>query len=165
MTIALLRHGVAEDASEATGWRDEPRALTADGRRRMRAAAAGIAALGLEFDAVMTSPLARCAQTAEIVCDRIGGTPRHDERLRPGMDVDGLLSLAMEHPLDARLLVCGHQPDLSHAAAELIGGGAIDFKKGALALIQLDVPRPGAGVLRGLYPPALLRAVGGASED
>lgn len=159
MQLALLRHGVAEDLGPSTGWQDGPRRLTDEGRRRMRLAAQGMARLGLEFDAVVTSPLTRCAQTADIVCDVLGGTARADERLKPGMAADALVFLLMEQPLDASILVCGHQPDLSHATAELVSGGAVEFKKGGLALIDLDVPRAGAGILRALYPPSVLRAL------
>ena len=162
MQIGLLRHGVAEDAGPWTEWQDEPRALTDEGRRRMERAARGIVALDLRFDAVVTSPLVRCHQTAEIVGAAIGVTPRTDARLRPGMGIDDLVGLLLEHELTASVLVCGHQPDLSYVTADLVAGGDVEFKKGALALIDLDVPRPRAGVLRALYPPAALRALGGA---
>lgn len=159
--VALLRHGVAEDAGPATGWEDAPRRLTDEGRARMQAAARGIVRLGLRFDAVVTSPLTRCRQTAEIICGAVGGEPKEDSRLTPGMDADALMFLLMEYPLGASVLICGHQPDLSNVTADLVSGGSVEFKKGGLALIDLEVPRTGAGVLRALYPPASLRALGG----
>jgi phosphohistidine phosphatase SixA len=58
------------------------------------------------------------------------------------------------------VLVCGHQPDLSVVVAELTGGGLVEFKKGALAVLDVDAPRPGGGRLRALYPPATLRLLG-----
>jgi len=156
MLVALLRHGVAEDAGPQTGWRDEPRALTRQGHDRMSAAAAGIARLGLAVDALVTSPLTRCAQTARIVGDAIGLAPVPDERLRPGLDVARLIDVVLEHPEAETLLVCGHQPDLSNVAADLTGGW-IELKKGALAVIDLEAPRPRAGLLLALYPPSTLR--------
>jgi phosphohistidine phosphatase len=159
MQLALLRHGVAEDAGPSTAWADAPRRLTDEGRRRMRAAARGMKRLGLNFDAVVTSPLTRCLQTAEIICEVVGGTPKQDTRLEPGMDADTLVFLLMEHPIDASVLICGHQPDLSNVTADLVSGGAVEFKKGGLAVIDLEIPRLGAGVLRALYPPAALRAL------
>ena len=160
MLLGLLRHGVAHDAGPDTEWRDEPRALTDEGRRRMRAAANGIAHLGLDFDAVLTSPLTRCLQTAEIVADTLGATHRVDERLRPGLHVGGLIGLLLEHAEAPAVLVCGHQPDLSTVTADLTGGW-VEFKKGALALIEVPVLHERAGHLIALYPPAALRRLGG----
>lgn len=158
--LCLLRHGIAEDAGPRTGHRDEPRALTEDGRARMVAATAGLARLGLEIDLVLTSPLTRCVQSAEIVCEAIGGEPVEDERLGPGMDTGDLLETLLERPDSHGVLVCAHQPSLSIVAADLIGGGEIEFKKGSVAVLALDGPRPGAGTLRGLYPPSALRRLG-----
>jgi phosphohistidine phosphatase len=128
----------------------------------MRAAARGMAALGVELDAVLTSPLVRCRQTAEIVCAELGGDPREDRRLEPGMELEDLADALLEHPDAGRVLVCGHQPDLSVVVAELTGGGVVEFKKGALAVLDLDAARPRGGRLRALYPPATLRLLGGA---
>lgn len=160
MIVCLLRHGVAEDASEATGFRDEPRALTDEGRARMITAARGIRHLDLPVEMTLTSPLTRCVQTAQIVADACGWPVRTDVRLRPGLDADGLLDLLFEYPDHSGVLVCGHQPDMSVVAADLIGGGDLEFKKGALAVIDLPSMRAGAGVLRGLSQPAVLRRLG-----
>ena len=161
MQLALLRHGVAEDAGPSTDWQDGPRRLTEAGRRRMRDAAAGIVRLGLTFELVLTSPLTRCVQTAELVGDALGQAPVVDERLRPGMDVDALIDVLLEHPDVESVLVCGHQPDLTLVVSDLVSGGLAEFKKGSLALIDLDEPRARAGVLAALYPPSTLRRLAG----
>ncbi len=161
MQLALLRHGVAEDAGPSTDWQDGPRRLTEAGRRRMRDAAAGMVRLGLAFELVLTSPLTRCVQTAEIVGDALGQGPVVDERLRPGLDVDALIDVLLEHPDAESVLVCGHQPDLTLVASDLISGGLAEFKKGSLALIELEEPRARAGVLTALYPPSTLRRLAG----
>lgn len=158
--LALLRHGVAEDAGPRTGWQDGPRELTAQGRTRMITAARGIAALDLGIDVILTSPLARCHQTAEIVGGALGVNAMVDERLRPGLDLNGLVDLLLEWPDAQAPLVCGHQPDLSLLTADLVGG-LVEFKKGALALIEVPVLHERAGHLVALYPPAALRRLGG----
>ncbi len=162
MLIALLRHGPAEDAGPRTSWEDAPRELTDDGRARMVAAATGIARLGLDIDRILTSPLIRCVQTAEIVGTAVGITPRVDEWLRPGLTADRLINVLFNHPDASTMLVCGHQPDLSYVTSELVGGGDVEFKKGALAVIDLTELRSNGGFLRALYPPASLRTIGGA---
>jgi len=67
MMLYVLRHGVAEEVGpEGT---DGSRRLTPGGRRKLRAAAAGMRALGVTFDAILTSPLVRAAETAVIVAE------------------------------------------------------------------------------------------------
>jgi phosphohistidine phosphatase len=160
--LLLLRHGVAEQAGPRTGGRDAPRELTPEGAERMRAAARGMAALGIAADVVLTSPLVRCRQTADIVCDELGGAPREDGRLAPGMELDDLADVLREHADAGAVLVCGHQPDLSEVVADLIGGGMVDFRKGSIALLEVEAPEPDGGRLRALYPPRALRTLGRA---
>ena len=126
----------------------------------MRAAAVGMRALGIEPDLVLTSPLVRCRQTAEIICEALGGTPVDDPRLRPGMRLDDLEDALLEHPGAAAPMVCGHEPDQSQVIAELTGGGMVELKKGSLAILDVESLRPGRGRLRALYPPATLRLLG-----
>lgn len=126
----------------------------------MRAAARGMRALGIAPGLVLTSPLVRCRQTADIVCEALGGTPVDDPRLTPGMRLGDLEDALLDHPDAAVPLVCGHEPDLSQIVAELTGGGMVDFKKGSLAILDVESPRPGWGRLRALYPPATLRLLG-----
>lgn len=160
MLIGLLRHGVAHDAGPETEWRDEPRTLTDEGRRRMILAAAGIARLDLGFAHLVASPLVRCAQTAAIVGDVLGLSPRQDDRLRPGMTVAHVIDVLLEYPEADAVLLCGHQPDLSTVTGGLIFGGLVEFKKGALALIELPEIRERSGYLIALHPPATLRQLG-----
>jgi phosphohistidine phosphatase len=127
----------------------------------MRAAARGMRALGIAPDLVLTSPLVRCRQTAEIVCEALGGTPVDDPRLTPGMRLGDLEDALRDHPGAQAPLGCGHEPDLSQIVAELTGGGVVEFKKGGLAVLDVDSLRPGGGRLRALYPPAALRLLGG----
>ncbi len=126
----------------------------------MRAAADGMAVLGIEADVVLTSPLVRCRQTADIVAVRLRRKPIEDRRLAPGMDLEALGGALLRHPDAGSVLVCGHQPDLSEVVAALTGGGAVEFRKGSLALLEIDGARPGGGRLRALYPPSALRRLG-----
>lgn len=160
MILALLRHAIAEDAGPSTGYRDEPRRLTAKGVDRMTAAAKGIAALGLQPAVILTSPLTRCVETAAIVSDRLAVPVRPVEVLRPGARCEALLDLCAEYPDAECLVACGHQPDMSLITADLIGGGLVEFRKGSLALIDVQRLRPGGGVLLGLHPPRALRRIG-----
>jgi phosphohistidine phosphatase len=158
MELILVRHGVAEDPGPRTRWGDEPRELTAEGAERMRRAAAGLAAIGVAPEVIVTSPLPRCRQTAEIIRAAVGGTLEPDDRMRPGMDPDELVDILIGHPGAGCLLACGHQPDLSDALAALTGA-LVPFRKGGAAMVDLPAPRMGAGTLTAVLPPKVLRAL------
>jgi phosphohistidine phosphatase SixA len=159
MLLALIRHGIAEDAGPATGYRDEPRRLTEEGALRMRSAAQGIARLGIHPGVVLTSPLARCVQTAEIVAAATGADVRVHAALRPGARAGAVLDLLAGYPDADCVAVCGHQPDMSDITADL-SGSQVNYRRGMLGVIDLAALRPRAGVLVGLYPPKALRALG-----
>lgn len=162
MLLALVRHGIAEDAGPATGHRDEPRRLTPRGATRMERAADGIARLGVAPAAVLTSPLVRCVETATILAERLAAPVRTVEALRPGARLEPVLDRVAEYPDAPCVMVCGHMPDLAFMVADLIGGGVVEFRKGTLALVEVTRPRAGGGVLVGLHRPAALRRLGSA---
>jgi phosphohistidine phosphatase len=121
--LYVMRHGPAEDQS-ASG-RDDDRALTPSGRERVRSVARSLVALDEAPAWVVSSPLVRALQTAEIVAaatklaDR-AGTVEARRELAPGGDAVELVKslLAMEKK---RCLVVGHEPDLSALIATLVG--------------------------------------------
>lgn len=65
MNLYLVRHGAAED--KKPGGRDFDRGLTEEGKKKMSAAVKGWKALIPGFDTLVSSPLIRAVQTAEIV--------------------------------------------------------------------------------------------------
>lgn len=162
MLLALIRHGIAEDAGPESGFRDATRHLTADGASRMREVATGIARLGIRPEAVLTSPLTRCVETAQIVAAPAGVPVRPSDAMRPGARAAGLLDVLAEYPDAPCVMVCGHQPDLSYITQELTGALA-EYRRGTLGVIDLSALRLGQGVLVGLYPAKALRRIAGAS--
>lgn len=157
MRVYFLRHGKSVDAAI---WRadDRLRPLTQEGIDLMRREAAALRGLGLVPDVLVTSPLTRARQTAEIVAKELKLELVEDERLAPGFDRDALAAIMDDHPGAEALMVVGHEPDFSATVAKLIGGGRIDLKKGGLARVDV-VERVGTmvfGVLVALLTPALL---------
>jgi phosphohistidine phosphatase len=63
MRVTLIRHAEAGDDAP----RDEARALTSRGRSDARRLGRALARRGVRFTAIVTSPLVRAVQTAEIV--------------------------------------------------------------------------------------------------
>jgi len=162
VTLYLLRHGIAEDAAPSGA--DADRRLTPAGRARMRAEAAGMRNLGLAFDVVLTSPLARAAETAAIVAVAFpkGPKPRELPELATGVPAPETLRALGPYLRRGRILAVGHEPGLSRLASFLLTGSSdalgIAMKKGACIAIELQAPRLRAGAtLRWMLTPRQLR--------
>jgi phosphohistidine phosphatase len=158
MQLYLLRHGIAEDiASDGAG--DAGRALTREGIERMQAEARGMQRLGIELDVLLSSPLKRARQTAEIAGHALGCGVQIEPALASGMHPKALL-MVLERYAARRVMVVGHEPDLSMAISTIIGGGHVSMKKGSLALLELPYDAELDGILLWLASPKLLRSIG-----
>jgi phosphohistidine phosphatase len=163
MEIYLLRHGVAVEHG-TRGITEEQRPLTPEGTAKMRAAAEGMKNLGVAFDALLTSPLVRARQTADIVASVYGAKDRLKElpALRPGSAVEKLWLALKPYAGARRLMLVGHEPDLSQLGALLLTGRAdgvnLQLKKGGLCFIEIpSLPPKGGGQLCWLLTSKLLR--------
>ncbi len=156
MKLYFLRHGLAAEREEWSG-DDAARPLTDEGKARMARAAAVFAKLELGLDAIITSPLVRAVQTAEIVARELKMQNQlvTDERLAPGFDADALAKILPAYPKAAALMFVGHEPDFSETISYLIGGGRVVCKKGGLALVELNATNL-KGELVWLVPPKAL---------
>ncbi|MFI5175320.1 MAG: phosphohistidine phosphatase SixA [Terriglobia bacterium] len=153
MEIYLLRHGVAVEHG-TRGITEEQRPLTPEGAAKMRTAAEGMKKFGVAFDALLTSPLERARQTADIVASVYGAKDRLKDvpALKPGLSVEKLWQALKPYSEMRRVMIVGHEPDLSQLAAILLTGHAdgldLQLKKGALCLIEIDsLPPKGRGQL------------------
>jgi phosphohistidine phosphatase len=136
----LLRHADAEPHGTRP---DAERRLTERGSRQARSAGAAIARMGVEFEAVLTSPRERALRTAAFAAEAWSEEQRAlievHEPLSGGFDARGALAALAGLSADGRLLLVGHEPDLSTVVGELTGA-RIDLKKGGLAVMRLDGP-------------------------
>jgi phosphohistidine phosphatase len=160
--IYLIRHGVAEERGDA--WPDDAkRPLTDDGMSRMRKSVRGLARVGVSCDVVLTSPLVRARQTAEIVA--AGLTPRPSllavESLAPDGSYAAVIADLEKQARKTRIALVGHEPNIGELAARLIGSRhAVEFKKGAVCRVDLEaLPPSGPGQLRWLLTPKIMRAL------
>jgi phosphohistidine phosphatase len=151
--LYFLRHGKA-GSPRATN--DDARELTDAGVAALRAAAPLWRRLNLRPDVVLSSPLPRALQTAELFCAAVGGSPVTDDRLRPGASW-GAMARAMSAHHDARrVMFVGHEPDLSTAVSELSGAASVRMRKGGLACLEFyGIPEPGGGEVAWLLDPDL----------
>lgn len=159
-----MRHGVAEEAGDGD---DRGRRLTPRGRRRIERATAGLQALGLTFDAIVTSPLPRAAETAAIVAAGLpdAPAPRELEALEPDVPAADTLRALRLFARSRDVLLVGHEPNLSQLLSLLLtgssDGAALAMKKGGCAAVELTALVPGGGTtLRWLLAPRMLRRLG-----
>jgi len=151
--LYFLRHGKA-GAPRASN--DDLRELTERGRRALRAAAPLWRRLNLRPDVVISSPLTRAFETAEIFCEAMGGQPIADDLLRPGASWGQLARAMAQHPDARRVMFVGHEPDLSSAIVQLTGAASVRMRKGGLACLEFyGVPEPGGGEIAWLLDPDL----------
>lgn len=153
--LLLVRHGIAEERAESVD--DAQRALTPEGRERTVAQLRSLVELELDCDLVLSSPLVRARQTAELAV-QVGLAPELElaAALAPLADplplLERWLGAVSPRPDWRRLALVGHEPDLSTLAALLIGvpmalaPEALQLKKAGAALLQWPKP-PQAGLL------------------
>jgi phosphohistidine phosphatase len=151
MEIYILRHGIAEDAP--AGQPDAERALTSDGRKKLRSVLRSAAASGVAPSLILTSPLKRALQTAQIAAEILEypGELLRTRTLEPNSSPKAVWDEIRVHKDEARILLVGHEPLFGRLMAYLLGSPElqVDFKKGALACIELDrFPAEPHGVLR-----------------
>lgn len=155
MKIYFLRHGVAVEPEDWKG-SDYDRPLTSDGRKRMEHEAKAIRKLGLELDAILTSPLIRAKDTATLVGETLQLTVKEDERLGGDFEVAALEAILQDHADAKALMLVGHEPSFSAVVGRLIGEARLELKKGGLACVELPDAKTMTGELRWLIPPKLL---------
>jgi phosphohistidine phosphatase len=159
--LYLVRHAIA--AERGPNYPDDrERPLTSEGVTRFKHVVEGLKDFDVALDVVLTSPLVRASHTAELLVAGIGGKPRLDtlEALAPGGRMAQVLeAIAKQSKRSRHIALVGHEPDLGELASRLLRArGTIEFKKGAVACIELDGAMPnGPGTLRWLLPPRALR--------
>jgi phosphohistidine phosphatase len=165
MRLYIVRHAIALSHG-APGISDEDRTLTEEGIKKMRQAAAGLRGLGYIPELMLSSPLVRAVQTAEILQEVYGkGVEiRITESLAPsGNRRDLYREIAQYQKKLESLMIVGHQPSLGEIAAEIAWGTQdcwLDLKKGGACAIETEsmegIPK---GRLISLLTPSILRKI------
>jgi phosphohistidine phosphatase len=156
----LLRHGDAEPHGTRV---DAERRLTERGESQAHVAGIALAEMGASFDAVLFSPKTRARQTVELAAEHWSEQQRALLAVHPplaaGFDASQALVELSGVRADGRLLLVGHEPDLSSVAGDLTGARP-DLKKGGLAIVRLEGAGGELAVL--LRPRELALIAGGA---
>jgi len=165
MRLYIVRHAIA--APHGTpGVLDSDRALTQEGIRKMQQAAAGLRSLGYIPELLLTSPLIRASQTAEILLEAFGNKVelKVTSALAPsGKRQELYREIAQCAKKLNSLMLVGHQPSLGEIAGEIAWGSPeryIELKKGGACAIEMEstqgVPK---GTLVSLLTPSILRHI------
>ena len=127
--VHLCRH-----AKAAPGDPDELRELTSTGVDQAMALGERLSASPDPPAIVLTSPLLRARQTAELVAERTGAELLVEPLLGPGATVEALRRAVGR--VEGTVATVGHQPDCSEIALELTGRDP-GFAPGASARLEL----------------------------
>ena len=134
MDIYFLRHGEADWPNWEKS--DDERPLTKRGKKEMHEIGNFLKRIKTDPDLIVTSPLPRASQTAEIAAKYLKAKCRTDKLLAPGFGRQELERILKKYPAES-LMVVGHEPDFSHTITQLTGG-EIKLSKAGLALVELD---------------------------
>jgi phosphohistidine phosphatase len=152
LKLFLVRHGDA-DAEIPEGLGDEGRALTAKARQIVFNHFAGLVERIQDTQLILTSPLVRAVQTAQILSLSLkhDGLLRAHRSLLPDMPVGALESVLTEHAGENVILV-GHQPSMGAMAAHLLGMQSFPKPVNPGTIIGIEKPElPEGAVSRLLF--------------
>jgi phosphohistidine phosphatase len=140
MELYLLRHGVAE--KDRPGLSDADRALTQDGRRKLRQVMRAAREANVQPTLILSSPLKRALQTAEVAQELLGYKNKivRSKALLPGSTVEQVWDEVRVHKDERSLMLVGHNPLFAELSGYLLGSAEmqVEFKKGALLRIDFE---------------------------
>jgi|SRR5690349_19698589 phosphohistidine phosphatase len=140
MQVYVLRHGIAEE--ERSGLSDADRALTQDGRRKLSHTLQTASQADVRPTLVLTSPLRRAVQTAEIAQEvfKYSGELVQTQALLPNSSVHQVWNEIRVHADEPGIVLVGHNPQFTELAGYLLGAPELhmDIKKGSLLRIDFE---------------------------
>ena len=157
MRIYLLRHGIAENGTP--GRPDSERALTDEGREKLRRVLERARDADVRPSLILSSPYRRAIETTDVAVEVLGyrGKVVTTRALVPEASPSDTWEEIRKRPEESAILLASHEPLMSSLAAFLLASPAlsVDMKKGAL--LRLDCDRIGTeprGVLKWMLTPA-----------
>jgi phosphohistidine phosphatase len=143
MIVYFLRHASAGQHTILPK-QDEKRAIDKIGEQQSHDVGRALAALGVGVDEVISSPLTRAVQTAELTAKEFGHKSKLvlSEAMRPEASYDQFHDLLAQYAKSKAIMVVGHNPSITEFLVHLLTGtetcGCIDFKKGAVAKVGVE---------------------------
>ena len=168
LDVYLMRHASA-GTRRLNPKLDVKRPLDKDGKRHCLQLASVLSGLNISFDLIISSPLKRCLQTAQLVGTEMGYEAKilHAQALEPGADFAQFQRLLHECRSYENVLMVGHNPTLTNFLGQLIasnsnqenghtGMASVRLRKGSIARVTLE---RGPAMLKWLLDPRITRAL------
>jgi phosphohistidine phosphatase len=161
--LYLVRHAVAHGRDPERWPDDTRRPLTPEGEEEFMGAARGLGRVVPEVDVLLGSPYERAWRTAEILAEQTGWpAPKEFSALEPEIPPEKVVIALETYVGKQSIALAGHRPGLHELAVYLLtgdaGGADMKIKKGGVVCIEFDeAPKAGAGKLRWLFTPKVLR--------
>jgi phosphohistidine phosphatase len=159
MQIYLLRHGIAEEARPGSS--DADRALTSEGRDKLRRVLKQARRAGAAPSLILSSPYRRALETADVAVEVLGyaGKVVRTRALTPEASPLEAWEEIRARRDEPAILLASHEPLMSSMVAFLLTSPALqaDMKKAALVRVDCDGFGPQArGVLKWMLTPAVV---------
>ena len=167
MIVYFLRHASAGQPL-ASPKKDEKRALDKEGIEQCGYVGRALAALDVQVDIIISSPLKRSTQTAALVGNEMGheGKLQIEAALRPQASFADFRKMLDKYASQEAVLVVGHNPNLSEFLGRLVSQtgceASLDLRKGAVARVEL---RRNSGSLHWCLTPKILRSLYAAATE
>src|SRR5579862_3920470 len=161
MIVYFLRHANAGQRL-ASPKKDEKRALDKEGIEQCGYVGRALAALDVQVDLIVSSPLKRSTQTAALVGNEIGHESKLqiDPALRPQASFTEFRKLLDKYARLEAIMVVGHNPNLSEFLGSMISDSgceaSLELKKCAVAKVEM---RRSSGTLQWCLTPKVLRSL------
>jgi phosphohistidine phosphatase len=161
--VYLIRHAVAHKREQERWPDDSRRPLTPEGEEEFQVAARGLARVVPEVELLLSSPYERAWRTAEILAEQAGWpVPEKHPALEPDVPPEKVVMALQTYQGKQSIALTGHRPCLPELAVYMltsdVGGADMKIKKGGVVCIECDdAPKAGAGKLRWLFTPKVLR--------
>jgi phosphohistidine phosphatase len=166
MIVYFMRHASA-GSKLPNALKDERRPLDEQGTLQARSIGRLLAAMQIQVDHIISSPLTRALETASLVGNEMAHQPavRMEEALRPGGDYAGFKNMLSTYRKYDSIMVVGHNPNESEFLSKIVSSGSapaqIQLKKGAIAKVDL---KGGGGTLEWLVTPKIAGALAAVAE-
>jgi phosphohistidine phosphatase len=139
MKLLLVRHAIALDRG-TPGVSDQLRPLTEEGIAKFKKTARGLGAL-VTPDLILTSPILRAKQTAEILARQWNGVSVHESAPLGSGSRERFEEALTRVAKSAVIVAVGHEPFMSEWTADWLGASdpaPFEFKKGGAALLEFE---------------------------
>jgi phosphohistidine phosphatase len=161
MIVYFLRHASA-GKKMLNSAKDERRPLDEEGVLQARYIGRMLANLDVQAECIISSPLKRAMQSASLVANELAfeNPVRTEDALRPEAKFEQFQEMLAEYRKHEEVIVVGHNPSFteffSKTISETTGAAQVEFKKGAVAKVEL---RGRSGTLHWLVTPKIARTL------